>query len=144
MSVPFPRSGSWLLAWVEYSAKPLYGRAPSPSLSAFLHSQCDQLPALCRLLTMALGDIPGKVGKGNKRGRVCDTVVFSGYMCVGVFDPTPALQHGEYGVMPLTPQFFPRTGSSGCYPCRTTTPSKTKGQFCAGRGPREGILGREN
>lgn len=45
---------------------------------------------------MALSDIPGKVGKGKDRGRVYDTVVFSGYMYVGVFGPTPTLKPEEY------------------------------------------------
>lgn len=38
---------------------------------------------------MALSDIPGKVGKGKDRRRVYDPVVFSGYLYMGVFDPTP-------------------------------------------------------
>lgn len=119
---------------------PLDWMGEAPSLSSFLHPQCDQLPALCWLLTMALSDIPGNVGKGRgrrERGRghlcmcvhVCNTVVFSGCMCTDVLNPasrpyTPE----EYEVTPLTPPFFSRTGSSRCYPDRTITPSTTKGQ----------------
>ena len=117
------------------SAQPPSGRAPPPSLSALLHPQRHHLQALCWVLPMALSDIAGKV-------CVCNIVVFSGHICMGVFDPTPTpVSLKSMRVIVLTPPSCPRTGSSRCCLDRTITPSRTKGQSYPGPRPREGILG---
>ena len=63
-STPPGVQGGQLAAWLGR----IQGPQPSfewesltPITERLLHPQCDHLQALCRLLTMALGDIPGKV-----------------------------------------------------------------------------------
>lgn len=83
---------------------------------------------------MALSEIPGKVEKGKDRGCACVTL----WSSLGISEPE------EYGVAPLTPLFFSRTGSSRCSPYRTIIPSKTRGQSSPSPSPWKGILGEEN